>query len=135
MDGDLMDIRPYCKLKVIPGGSHKDSAYLSGVLFRKHVSHKRMAKEVQNPRIMLLSGGIEFNRMENHIAKGCHIIAVGVQRIAAHRNGLSCDTMRFHLYCQFTERGQSFAHRVYSEISMRSTALQARSSSSCDESK
>ena len=59
-EGDLMDIRPYCKLKVIPGGSLKDCAYLSGILFRKHVSHKRMAKEIVNPRIMLLSGGIEF---------------------------------------------------------------------------
>lgn len=67
-DGDLMDIRPYCKLKVIPGGSYKDCAYLSGVIFRKHVSHKRMAKELANPRIMLLSGGIEFTRTENRIA-------------------------------------------------------------------
>jgi hypothetical protein len=41
---------------------------MSGILFRKTVSHKRMAKEVPNPRIMLLSGGIEFTRTENRIA-------------------------------------------------------------------
>jgi hypothetical protein len=33
MDGDLMDMRSYCKLKVIPRGSHKHCAYLSGVRF------------------------------------------------------------------------------------------------------
>ena len=66
--GDLLDIRPYCKIKTIPGGSHRDCAYLSGVVFRKTVSHKRMAREIENPRIMLLSGGIEFTRTENRIA-------------------------------------------------------------------
>jgi hypothetical protein len=66
--GDLLDIRPYCKIKVIPGGSYEDSAYLSGILFRKTVSHKQMAREIENPRIMLLSGSIEFTRTENRIA-------------------------------------------------------------------
>jgi len=66
--GDLLDIRPYVKVKVIPGGSYRDCAYMSGVIFRKTVSHKRMAREVENPRIMLLSGGIEFTRTENRIA-------------------------------------------------------------------
>ena len=41
---------------------------MSGVLFRKTLSHKRTAKEISNPRIMLLSGGIEFTRTENRIA-------------------------------------------------------------------
>lgn len=66
--GDLLDLRPYVKVKVIPGGSPRDCAYMSGVVFRKTVSHKRMAREVENPRIMLLSGGIEFTRTENRIA-------------------------------------------------------------------
>ena len=60
--GDLLDIRPYVKVKVIPGGSFRDCAYMSGVMFRKTVSHKSMAREVLNPRILLLSGGIDFVR-------------------------------------------------------------------------
>ena len=60
--GDLLDVRPYVKVKVIPGGSIKDCAYISGVMFRKTVSHKRMAREVLNPKILLLSGGIDFVR-------------------------------------------------------------------------
>ena len=66
--GDSLDIRPYVKIKVIPGGSYDDCAYLSGILFRKTVSHKQMAREINRPRIMLLSGGIEFTRTENRIA-------------------------------------------------------------------
>ena len=66
--GDLLDIRPYVKLKTIPGGAVQDCAYLSGVVFRKQVAHKKMAREVRNPKLLLLSGGIEFTRTENRIA-------------------------------------------------------------------
>jgi len=65
--GDLLDIRTYCKVKVVAGGSPHDCAYVSGVVFHKNVCHKRMAKEVTNPRIMLLSGGIEYSRATNRI--------------------------------------------------------------------
>jgi 1-phosphatidylinositol-3-phosphate 5-kinase len=67
-NGDDLDIRPYCKVKVIPGGQLKDSCFVSGVVCHKNVSHKAMAREIINPRIMLLSGGIEFTRKENTIA-------------------------------------------------------------------
>jgi hypothetical protein len=67
-NGDDLDIRPYCKVKVIPGGDFKDSCFVSGVVCHKNVSHKAMAREIINPRIMLLSGGIEFTRKENTIA-------------------------------------------------------------------
>ena len=66
--GDLLDIRPYCKLKVVTGGSVEDSAYISGVMFHKTVSHKKMAKIIPNAKIMMLSGGIEYIRTENRIA-------------------------------------------------------------------
>ncbi|KAG7352080.1 thermosome subunit [Nitzschia inconspicua] len=65
--GDLLDIRPYVKIKVIPGGKHSDCAYISGVVFRKTGTNKQMPREIIDPRIMLLSGGIEFTRTENRI--------------------------------------------------------------------
>lgn len=37
-------------------------------MFRKTVTHKRMAKEIANPKILLVAGGIEFTRSENRIA-------------------------------------------------------------------
>ena len=41
---------------------------MSGVVFHKNVSHKAMAREIKNPRIMLLSGGIDYTRAEHRIA-------------------------------------------------------------------
>lgn len=66
--GDFLDIRPYCKVKTITGGSVEDSAYLSGVLFHKNVSHKKMARVIMDAKIIMLSGGIEYTRTENRIA-------------------------------------------------------------------
>mmetsp|Transcript_21134 Transcript_21134/g.73006 ORF Transcript_21134/g.73006 Transcript_21134/m.73006 type:complete len:1779 (-) Transcript_21134:904-6240(-) len=66
--GDHMDIRPYVKLKTIPGGSVNQCCYIDGVVFRKHVVHKRMARTCRNPRILLLSGGIEFQRTCSRLA-------------------------------------------------------------------
>ncbi len=60
--GDMLDIRPYVKIKVIPGGSCDDCTYMSGILFRKTGTNKQMPREIINPKIMLLSGGIEFTR-------------------------------------------------------------------------
>ena len=65
-NGDALDVRPYCKVKVIPGGDLEDSTFVSGVIFHKNVSHKSMAKEIITPRIMLLNNSIEYTR-ENRI--------------------------------------------------------------------
>jgi hypothetical protein len=54
--GDSLDIRPYVKLKVIPGGQLSDNAFINGVVFRKNVSHKKMANEKFHPRLLLLGG-------------------------------------------------------------------------------
>jgi 1-phosphatidylinositol-3-phosphate 5-kinase len=64
--GDNIDIRPYVKIKVIPGGHMSECVYVDGVVFRKNVSHKKMAVErsKDNPKILLLAGGIEFQRTE-----------------------------------------------------------------------
>ncbi len=64
--GDNLDIRPYVKIKVIPGGTTSECLYMDGVVFRKNVSHKKMAIDgcKTDPRILLLAGGIEFQRTE-----------------------------------------------------------------------
>ena len=50
------------QVKTIPGGSMSECAYVDGVVFRKHVVHKRMERSVASPRVLLLAGGIEFQR-------------------------------------------------------------------------
>eukprot|EP01038_Epipyxis_sp_PR26KG_P010221 gene10221-13751_t len=64
--GDSMDIRPYVKIKIIPGGSMEESSYIDGIVFRKNVSHRKMYSggEKSNPRILIIQGGIEFQRTD-----------------------------------------------------------------------
>ena len=68
--GDSLDIKDYVKIKVIPGGSIDESIYIDGLLFRKNVSHKKMTADGDktNPTILLLTGGIEFQRTDNKLS-------------------------------------------------------------------
>lgn len=60
--GDLMDIRHYVKLKRIPGGKPGDTSYVSGVIFTKNLALKSMPRRILNPRIVLVSFPIEYQR-------------------------------------------------------------------------
>jgi 1-phosphatidylinositol-3-phosphate 5-kinase len=66
--GDYLDIRPYVKLKAIPGGSLSDNAFVNGIVFRKNVSHKKMTIAKENPRVLLLGGGIDFQREDYRLS-------------------------------------------------------------------
>eukprot|EP00602_Paraphysomonas_sp_CaronLab_P009360 CAMPEP_0185038048 /NCGR_PEP_ID=MMETSP1103-20130426/33223_1 /TAXON_ID=36769 /ORGANISM="Paraphysomonas bandaiensis, Strain Caron Lab Isolate" /LENGTH=1645 /DNA_ID=CAMNT_0027576313 /DNA_START=45 /DNA_END=4979 /DNA_ORIENTATION=+ len=66
--GDSLDIRPYVKLKIIPGGPLEDNKFVNGVVFRKNVSHKRMGMPRENPRVLLLGGGIDFQREDHRLS-------------------------------------------------------------------
>ena len=57
-----MDIRSFVKVKIVPGGNRADCNYISGIIFQKNVMHKYMAKELVRPRILLLSGAIDYTR-------------------------------------------------------------------------
>lgn len=63
--GDDIDIRKYIKIKKIPGGFPKDSQYIQGFVCSKNVAHKKMVKTIKNPRILLLSFSLEYQRVEN----------------------------------------------------------------------
>lgn len=42
--GDFLDIRPYVKMKLIPGGRRDECRYVDGIVFRKNVTHKTMPR-------------------------------------------------------------------------------------------
>lgn len=44
---DQMDIRPYVKTKLVPGGRREECRYVDGVVFRQNVTHKAMPKWVE----------------------------------------------------------------------------------------
>ncbi|KAI0837156.1 hypothetical protein F5Y06DRAFT_272115, partial [Hypoxylon sp. FL0890] len=60
--GDDIDIRHYVKLKKIPGGRPGDTCYVSGVIFTKKLALKSMPRRMANPRVVLVSFPIEYQR-------------------------------------------------------------------------
>ncbi|EFW99517.1 1-phosphatidylinositol-3-phosphate 5-kinase [Grosmannia clavigera kw1407] len=65
-EGDRMDIRHYVKLKKIPGGKPSDSSYVSGVIFTKNLALKSMPRRIANPRILIVSFPVEYQRQQEH---------------------------------------------------------------------
>ena len=63
--GDSMDVRAFVKIKKVPGGKISDSEYVDGVVITKNVAHKAMPRRLVNPRIMLLTFPLDYNRVEN----------------------------------------------------------------------
>lgn len=62
--GADMDVRRYVKIKKIPGGAPKDSEYVDGAVITKNIAHKAMLKSQVNPRVMLVTFPLEFQRVE-----------------------------------------------------------------------
>ncbi|KAF4984750.1 hypothetical protein FZEAL_111 [Fusarium zealandicum] len=86
--GEDMDIRHYVKLKRIPGGKPGDTAYISGVIFTKNLALKSMPRRITNPRVMLVTFPIEYQRHQQHfmslqpvIEQEKEFLRVVVQRI------------------------------------------------------
>lgn len=60
-----IDIKRYAKVEKIPGGALEDSKVLSGVMVNKDVTHGKMRREIQNPRIVLLDCALEYKKGES----------------------------------------------------------------------
>ncbi|KAF1941582.1 phosphatidylinositol-4-phosphate 5-kinase [Clathrospora elynae] len=64
--GDDIDVRNYIKLKKIPGGKPRDTAYVSGVVFTKNIALRTMPRSIPNPRIAIITFAIEYARHQAH---------------------------------------------------------------------
>ncbi|VEN63726.1 unnamed protein product [Callosobruchus maculatus] len=60
-----VDIKRYAKVEKIPGGSLEESQILKGVMFNKDVTHPKMRRYIENPRIILLDCGLEYKKGES----------------------------------------------------------------------
>lgn len=90
--GDDIDIRHYVKIKKIPGGKPGDTSYVSGVVFTKNLALKSMPRSISNPRIVIVSFPIEYQRHQHHfmslepvIAQEKEFLRNMVNRIASLR--------------------------------------------------
>lgn len=60
-----VDIKRYAKVEKIPGGEIEDSRVLRGVMFNKDITHSKMRRRIEKPRIMLLDCPLEYKKGES----------------------------------------------------------------------
>jgi len=60
-----VDLKRYAKVEKIPGGSIEESQILQGVMINKDVTHPKMRRYIENPRIMLLDCPLEYKKGES----------------------------------------------------------------------
>jgi len=60
-----IDIKRYAKVEKIPGGTIEDSRVLRGVMFNKDVTHPKMKRRIEKPRILLLDCNLEYKKGES----------------------------------------------------------------------
>ncbi|RKF53420.1 T-complex protein 1 subunit gamma [Golovinomyces cichoracearum] len=60
-----VDIKRYARVEKIPGGEIEDSRVLDGVMLNKDITHPRMRRRIENPRIVLLDCTLEYKKGES----------------------------------------------------------------------
>jgi len=60
-----IDIKRYAKVEKIPGGTIEESCVLKGVMINKDVTHPKMRRYIENPRIVLLDCSLEYKKGES----------------------------------------------------------------------
>lgn len=54
----------------VPGGAIEESEVLQGVMINKDVTHAKMKRRIENPRIILLDCNLEYKKGESQV---CHV--------------------------------------------------------------
>jgi T-complex protein 1 subunit gamma len=55
----------YARVEKIPGGEVEECRVLDGIMINKDVTHPKMAREIRNPRIVLLDCPLEYKKGES----------------------------------------------------------------------
>ncbi|KAH9314030.1 hypothetical protein KI387_022657, partial [Taxus chinensis] len=66
--GGGMDPGLYVKVKCVASGHRSESKVVKGVVCSKNVKHKRMTSRYKNPRMLLLAGALEYQRISNQLS-------------------------------------------------------------------
>lgn len=59
-----IDVKRYIRIEKIPGGDLSECTVLSGVMFNKDVTHSKMRRRIENPRVLLLDCPLEYKKGE-----------------------------------------------------------------------
>lgn len=60
-----VDTKRYVRVEKIPGGDIEESSVLRGVMFNKDVTHAKMRRRIEKPRILLLDCTLEYKKGES----------------------------------------------------------------------
>ncbi|XP_031255802.1 putative 1-phosphatidylinositol-3-phosphate 5-kinase FAB1C [Pistacia vera] len=66
--GGSMDPVDYVKVKCIASGNPTESTLIKGVVCTKNIKHKRMTSQYRSPRLLILGGALEYQRVANQLA-------------------------------------------------------------------
>ncbi|KAB8209485.1 chaperonin Cpn60/TCP-1 family [Aspergillus parasiticus] len=60
-----VDIKRYARIEKIPGGQIEDSEVIDGVMVNKDITHPKMRRRIENPRVVLLDCPLEYKKGES----------------------------------------------------------------------
>merc|ERR1719452_432516 len=60
-----VDVKKWARIEKIPGGSIEDCEVLDGVMVNKDVTHARMRRRIEKPRVILLDCPLEYKKGES----------------------------------------------------------------------
>lgn len=60
-----VDIKRYAKVEKVPGGEIEESRVLDGVMLNKDITHPKMRRRIENPRVVLLDCPLEYKKGES----------------------------------------------------------------------
>lgn len=60
-----VDVKRFVRIEKIPGGELSECVVLDGVMFNKDVTHAKMRRRIENPRILLLDCPLEYKKGES----------------------------------------------------------------------
>ncbi|CAN8235640.1 unnamed protein product [Cochlearia groenlandica] len=66
--GGSMDPGNYVKIKCVASGNQNQSILIKGIVCSKNITHKRMTSQYKNPRVLLLAGSLEYQRVDGQLA-------------------------------------------------------------------
>ncbi|KAF4584333.1 T-complex protein 1 subunit gamma [Ophiocordyceps camponoti-floridani] len=60
-----VDIKRYARIEKVPGGEIEDSRVLDGLMLNKDITHPKMRRRIEKPRIVLLDCPLEYKKGES----------------------------------------------------------------------
>ncbi|KAL6859399.1 hypothetical protein ACP4OV_017658 [Aristida adscensionis] len=90
--GGRMDPGGYVKVKCLACSRPSDSFVVKGVVCKKNVAHRRMSSRKEKPRILILGGALEYQRVSNLLSsfdtllqQETDYLKMAVAKIKAHQ--------------------------------------------------